>query len=52
MTKAIIDIFQNLLRPDEVGDAIEEVYATLRDGLTAYEASRAEIPNNPKHKRK
>ena len=48
MTKAIVEIFQPLLRPEEEGDAIEEVYAAVRAGLTAYEAARAHIQHRLK----
>ena len=43
MSKAIISLFQPLLRQEEVGDAIDEVYAAVRAGLTAYDSARAHI---------
>lgn len=48
MTKAIVEIFQPLLRQEEVGDAIDEVYAAVRAGLTGYDAARAHIQHRLK----
>jgi hypothetical protein len=40
---AIVDLFQNLLRPEEVRDAMEETYRAVRAALEAYDAHRAHI---------
>jgi hypothetical protein len=40
MARAIVEIFRPVLRPEEVRDAIDEVYATVKAGLVAYEAQR------------
>jgi hypothetical protein len=43
MAKAIVEIFRPLLRPEEVRDAIDEVYAAVKAGLQAYDLRRAHI---------
>lgn len=43
LAKAIVEIFRPLLRPEEYGDAIDEVYAAVTAGLRAYELRRAHI---------
>ena len=40
LSKAILDIFQNLLRPEEVRDAMEETYSAVKAGLEAYDTRR------------
>jgi hypothetical protein len=43
MTRAIVEIFCPLLRPEEVRDAFDEVYATVKAGLSAYEAQHDHV---------
>jgi hypothetical protein len=43
MAETIVRVFQLLLRPEEVRDAFDEVYAAMRAGLTAYEAQRSDM---------
>lgn len=41
--KAVVDIFQNLLRPEEAKDAREETYRAVKAALEAYDARREHI---------
>lgn len=43
MAVAIVEIFRPLLRPEEVRDALDEVYAAVKAGLQCYEPRRAHI---------
>ena len=43
LSKAILDIFQNLLRPEEYRDAMEETYSAVKAGLETYDARREQL---------
>lgn len=40
---AIVDLFEGLLRPEEVKDAREETYLAVKAALEAYDARREHI---------
>ena len=43
MSKAIVGIFEPLLRPEEVKDAFDEVYDAVKSGLSVYDAKRGDM---------
>lgn len=43
LTKAIVNLFGPLLRPEEVQDAIVEVYEAVAAGMRDYEVRRNEV---------
>lgn len=43
LTRAIVDIFRSVLRPEEFQDALDEVYATVRAALLCYEHRRDNV---------
>lgn len=43
LTRAIVDIFRSVLRPEEYQDALDQVYATVRAALLCYEHRRDNV---------
>ena len=40
LSRTILEVFQNLLRPEEYRDAMEETYSAVKAGLEAYDTRR------------